>query len=136
MKREIKFRGKRTKTEKFVYGYYMYTFDICYNSQGYYDVPPRLHYIFDATGNFYEVDPETVGQYINKKDTSGKEIYEGDYDIEGGVYFIAQYQDGELGMITHEPGFSPDFDTCVNWHNFTVCGNRWDNPDLLEGGYE
>ncbi|MNO55012.1 YopX protein [compost metagenome] len=79
----------------------------------------------------YEVVPETVGQYINKKDAAGKEIYEGDYEVDRlGVHFIAKYEDGELGMVVWEPGYEAYFDDCVSWDDFTICGNRFDNPDL------
>ncbi|MNO43394.1 YopX protein [compost metagenome] len=130
--REIKFRGKRIDNGEWVVGW------LLTNKLGTYIITEKnphecTQYGYITIEQYHRVDPETVGQCINKKDTTGKEIYEGDYDIENGVYYIAQYQDGELGMITHEPGFDPDFDTCVNWHNFTVRGNRWDNPDLLGG---
>ncbi|WFB57493.1 YopX family protein [Paenibacillus sp. BR1-192] len=147
MKREIKFRGKRTKTERFVYGYYMYTFDICYNSQGYDDVPPRVHYIFDARGNFYEVDPETVGQDSGLKDRNGKEIYEGDIVRYPDAYMNGVDGDwdevtcvGEIKWDDDQAQFYVTNRESIDNEDFweaideaEVIGNRWDNPDLLEG---
>lgn len=65
MKREIKFRGKRSSVNEWVEGYYFY--DGNHNS----------HNIFTLK-RIYEVIPETVGQFTSLKDKNGKEIYEGD----------------------------------------------------------
>jgi len=124
---DYRFRGKRTENGEWAY---FNQYGAYVDKDGKELIPKRF-----TRDCGYTVDPETVGQYINKKDTTGKEIYEGDYDIENGVYYIAQYQDGELGMITLEPGFDPDFDDCVSWHNFTVIGNANDNPELLGEGH-
>lgn len=73
MKKEIKFRGKSKKTDKWVFGYYVEQFIEIYR-----DVGDMAHYIIDNRGNRETVDPDTVGQFTGLHDKNGNEIYEGD----------------------------------------------------------
>ncbi|MFW5438854.1 YopX family protein [Paenibacillus apiarius] len=138
MSRPIKFRGQPIDSGDWVYGYYVYTFEIGYNSQGYNDVPPRKHYIFGDSDDFCEVKPETVGQYTGLNDRNGKEIYEGDivyipqFDWTGYVVFTGDCQyvlkgKTELGNDGYVLFTQIYLDECE------VIGNIYEHPHLLKG---
>ena len=62
--RMIKFRGKDIKTGEWLYG----------NLQ----VPQKEgvpYYIWDASMQQREVDPETIGEFTSLKDRNGNDIY-------------------------------------------------------------
>lgn len=66
--RLIRFRGKRKDNDKWTYGYLFGSWEQTYILWG------TTNGIPDMT----EVIPETVGQYTEKNDKNGKEVYDGD----------------------------------------------------------
>lgn len=92
----------------------------------------------DLCFELIQVEPKTVGQYTGLKDKNGMRIFENDIvqvKIEQtGVYFIGEitWYRGSLCIM-----FSSSHKVCdlytVQTSNIEVIGNRFDNPELLEG---
>lgn len=142
--REILFRGKRADNGEWVEGAY-------YKQDYFYDDEVEKHIIItsrdtltnDFDLDFYEVIPETLGQFTGLHDKNGKRIWEND---------IVKTKFGRLcKMIWRQTqcfvGWDflvCDFEFGVNdfskppssWdlylpENLEVVGNRFDNPELL-----
>lgn len=131
--REIIFRGKSVDNGEWVEGYY-----VC-DTTG----KNTHHYIFpENTCEGVVVIPETVGQYTELKDKSGKKIFEDD------IVKVKYYNDGErikqITVVTYDHetgGYSPfNWDYACDGCGFNlfiieveIIGNMHDNPELLEG---
>ena len=101
--REIKFRGRRKNSSEWVYGAFLAIPKLC---SYIYDVQP------DGQATRYLVDEDTVGQFTGLKDSTGKEIYEGD--------IVKVVNDGE-----------ESFHVLMN-SDCEIIGNVHDNPELPE----
>ena len=122
--REILFRGKRVDTKDWVYGYYF---------MGFTGIPYILvlhDHILGMT-EFYEVIPETIGQFTGLHDKNGNKIFEGD------IVLIEGHSIGVIRYLSDEALFVVDFlshllslsDTTSEY--IEVIGNIYDNPELL-----
>ena len=127
--REILFRGKTDKGE-WVEGYY-----VCLNGKehriytGYAEIDCGSYY-----PDFYEVIPETIGQYTGLTDKNGNKIFEGDivkhrsYYSDNIVISVVTYTDGQfLAMVDENSGFNLS-------DKLEIIGNIHDKPEVLKGG--
>ena len=149
MAREILFKAKRKDNGEWVEGFY-----VCLNS--------KSHRIYNGCaetdcGDYYpawfEVIPETVGQYTGLKDKNGVKIFEGDI-VRTQPFFDKPYSKKakstqHIGVVEYIAG-----DTGAEWrvriedyigyghcafsafHNCEVIGNIHDNPEILKEGGE
>ena len=127
--RDIKFRGKRRKDGKWIYG------DLFSAERTNGD--PAINYYADddfydeeeaGSGWLYDyVDPDTVGQFTGLKDPNCVEIYEGDIIYSTPLGFAeVKYVDGAFWT------YSPIQDATMRLTNQDcVNGNIFDNPELL-----
>jgi len=143
--REIKFRGKRIKTGEWVYGFYCYSpvqkehkiisyvnDDLLNLANAIYQNKRRKTLIQKT----YIVDPKSVGQYIDIKDSKEKEIYEGDI-IKCGKSIVKVEWDNLIDQDFYwgnASGFVFNFepDLMENNQDFEIIGNMTDNPELLK----
>ena len=135
--REILFRGKWTRNDKWIEGFYARIHD------GKGNVSHRIYsgYAESDCGEFYpenfEVDPSTVGQYTGLTDKNGKKIFEGDI-----VRHYNRFDDDmahETGLIFYDSKQCRFKRTSIHGEvylgehcRYEVIGNIFDNPELLE----
>lgn len=128
---DYKFRGKRTNTEEWVFGYY--TKEWYRDGVGGSSI---RHYIYDFNiQKQFRVIPETVGQFTGFTDINSKEIYH--KDIVAGIYYgysrtgIVEW-DKRLGKwIVDYNGNYDDLWTVLRFCQGEVIGNIHDNPSLI-----
>jgi len=148
--REIKFCGKSIESCEWIYGYY-------YRGE----IDPSKHFIICMESyNDYEVDPETIGQYIELHDKNDKEIFEkdivkfvggttshlscGNYESNkheiGTVLIVKKLKSGfTLQKSTHIKLDSPNlvgnvsnYDLWNHHRSLEIIGNIHDNPELID----
>ena len=126
--REMLFRGKRVDTKEWVYGYYFEGFTgISY-------ILVLHDHILKMT-EFYEVIPETIGQFTGLLDKNGVKIFEGDIVREHVNDYTPIYQNGIYMAYNvdkiNDPYVSTQFN--VIWRNgCEVIGNIHDTSKLAK----
>lgn len=124
--REILFRGKRVDNGKWVEG--NYSIDV----SGRVDILPIDNLVF------FEVIPETVGQYTGVDDCTGRKIFEGDL-VKGFDNYTGEMYKDVTGLVKFCKGsFGAEWNNCFEPFSITddeiiVIGNIHDNPELLKG---
>ncbi len=139
MLREIKFGGKSIYDVEWLYG------SLIKIEEDRYAIIPDLNDI--EIGNsigIYEVDPITIGQFTGLRDKNGIEIYEGDiirWRRDGKLYLVKFYAGMFYASVEElNKGVYGGFPLHVltvdeeDGYKCEVCGNIYDNPDLLKGG--
>ena len=133
------FKAKRIDNGEWVTGQYVKGLDM-------YDKEVRL--IFEHTTIFYssgetdgwiEIDPSTICQCTGLRDKNGKLIWENDIMV---AHLDDAYPEDEtyIRILWYESGFcskekgSEDISPIDKFdqEHFEVCGNIFDNPQLLE----
>ena len=131
MNREILFKAKRVDNGRWVVGGYF--------SEPYTDKKYIVRWIGLGFHEFIEVVPDTLCQYTGLADKNGKKIWENDILK---AHLDADYPEDTTytRILWNETGFysnenhSRDIETLGKWdaEHFEVCGNIFDNPELLE----
>lgn len=126
--REIKFRGKSLETGEWVYGSLVQEVGKSWIVGGISIEDAGGVFDFYAT-EWYEVIPETVGQYTSLKDMDREEIFEGaiGWDERGEVHGKVVFDEG--GFLFEWENMSDDLFECCG--DLVIVGNIYDNPELL-----
>lgn len=127
--REILFHGKRVDNGEWVEGFYVHLLD----GKGRESHRIYTGYAETDCGDFYpdwyEVDPDTVGQYTGVE-AHGKKIFEGDIvEYEGRRYCVKYYPPFAMYMFYRKNCGTNGMITPL--HECVVIGNIHDNPELL-----
>lgn len=142
--REILFKGKTTKKPIGVSFNNTWVEGNLIKSSGRYYIHPLCNMVSvkNEIGKIiimHEVQPETICQYTGVNDKDGNKIFENDILIahldeeyaddttyEQVIWYKSGYCTKEQDSVDIEP--LDDFTT----NNFAVCGNIFDNPDLMK----
>lgn len=144
--KEIICKGKQLNSKEWVKGQLIRVGDRCFII--YDDDYTYLSTLFGepqlVVRRFYEVDPETIGQWTGLRDREGVDIFEGDI-LEGN--WLGDRRKGRIVFIDEIASFGIVFegrkDPCAvlnkmewftghNDHRCEIIGNIHDNPELLE----
>ena len=138
MKREILFRGARVCDGHFVNGSLVEVNGECDSNES---VPHIVISYGPDTFDWFEVDPETVGQFTGMTDKNGTKIFEGDILLEKGkvnngdtgaidveskrIVSIENASDGYMCVVSN-------YRSLVHHKTIEVIGNIHDNKELLK----
>lgn len=124
---EYKFRGRRVDTKEWVYGLPQYS---VIGGAIYIDTIQSIKNL-----RYYEIIPETVGQYTGLKDCTQAEMYNGDIvRNDYGHNGVIMWRNDRfiINWINNKFGYGFDLDHWAINRNIVVIGNAIDNPELLQ----
>ena len=142
--RESCFRGKRIPHGEWVAGFYAKSVDYFaekersfIQTQGL-NVNGGENLMGNTSLSWFEVDPDTVGEFSGKRDKNDRRIFEGDivdglFRFNTPVRAVCVFKDGAFGLawtyggVDHFSAF-----TSICNVKYEVVGNIYDNPELLE----
>lgn len=146
--REIKFRGKRKDNNQMIYGELCIYDDIIFFIGVAKTIFQIRNGVFIPNIVWYEVLPESVGQFTGSLDKNKNEIYEGDRcEVENGDEFymgVVIFDNGCFSLkiddrtkkskftktyFEYDIGQTPEL---YNFKNISIVGNIYENVDLLK----
>ena len=149
MNREILFKAKRKDNGEWVEGYYIYHIKRTICPFGDSVKPEDEQHVIMQDGFsdwnmprdtvVYEIDPDTLCQFTGLTDKNGKKIWENDIlkanldeSYPEDITYIKILWN-EYRFYTNE-NYSTDIEALEKWdaEHFQVCGNIFDNAELLE----
>lgn len=138
MNREVKFKGKSKKTGVWLYG------DLVRNVEGAFAIVPPFEMTTDNLCDRYEVEENTIGQFIGLQDFYDNDIYEGDImeqTYTGKRFLVIYYKyHGSfcLAEIIKDVVFINElpYGKAIESHSYLqVIGNRWDMSEYANLKY-
>lgn len=134
------FKAKELDDGEWVQGYYVKGLDVFENCEEAHIIfePNTMFYSSGETDGWYKVDPSTICQCTGLRDKNGKLIWENDIMV---AHLDDAYPEDEtyIRIMWHRSGFcskekgSEDITPVDKFdqEHFEVCGNIFDNPELL-----
>ena len=82
--------------------------------------------------DFYEIDPETICQYVRIKDNNDEQIFENDIVLcESGEGFLGYREFKETILVDDITNYQTMM-ILQEAEDLTILGNKFDNPELLK----